>query len=135
MALPNSTNPRRQWARYTTNHGDFFAVKADRNWIANADSGLIAYGGAGPAFGSDPTFPTRVGRNRLRMGRGQNADTFQYTRWIVGTPTAAAGQGGYVYVSSAKGIAGAVNYNFVGLQDEHLLVAHDIPQAPENTGV
>jgi hypothetical protein len=133
--MPDSTNPRRQWARYTANNGDFFAVKADRNWIANSDSGLIAYGGGGPAFGADPVFPTKDGRNRLRKGLGQQSTTLQRTSWIVGSPTAAAGAPGYVFVSSAKGIAGAVNYDFVGLQEEHLLRAHNIPAAPESVGV
>jgi hypothetical protein len=133
--MPDSTNPRRQWARYTANNGDFYAVKADRNWIANSDSGLIAYGGGGPAFGTDPIFPEHVSRNRIRKGRGQNPDTLQFTSWVVGTTTAAAGAGDYVFVSSAKGIAGAVNYNFVGLQDEHLLKAHLISPAPESVGV
>jgi hypothetical protein len=133
--MPDSTNPRRQWARYTANNGGFWAVKADRSWIANSDSGLIAYGGGGPALGTDPVFPNKVGRNRIRKARGQNADTFQFTSWIVGSPTAAAGAPGYVFVSSAKGIAGAVNYAWVGLQEEHILRAHLITPAAESVGV
>ena len=118
-------------------------MKVQKSWGDNADSGFLAYGSGGRAFGDDPVFPMKVGRNRPRSilcelvatGIVQTTVGFRKTRARVGSNTAAAWTtNGYTFVSSAKGIAGAVDYQVVGYQDEHIMVAHAITQLPEPTG-
>lgn len=133
--MPDSTNTNRGWFRYTADDGSFFAIKTDKGWGANADSGLVAYGGGGPAFGDDPVFP-KVGRNRPRSITGEEAVTFRTTKRVVGTLAAAAWtNGGYVIVSGWKGIAGAANYVKQFRTNEHLMQAHAINSRPEAVGV
>lgn len=133
--MPDSTNTNRGWFRYTADDGSFFAVKTDKGWGASGDSGLIAYGGGGPAYGADPIFP-RNGRNHPRYITGEEAVTFRTTRRIVGALDATAWtDGGYTIVSGWKGIAGAANYVKQGRTEEHLGQAHAINSRPEAVGV
>jgi hypothetical protein len=140
--MPNSTNPNRQWYRYTDNHGNFWAMKVQANWGNNSDSGFLAYGTGGRSYGDDPVFPLNSGRNRPRAivcslvaSTGQTTVGYRKTRVRVGAPDAAAWTtAGYTFVSSAKGIAGAVNYQVESYQEEHILVAHSITSLPEPTG-
>jgi hypothetical protein len=142
--MPDSTNANRGWFRYTDNKGNHWAMKVQKNWGENSESGFVTYGGTGhPAYGDDPPFPLGIGRNRPRTilceliatGTVQTTVGFRKTRVRVGAATAEAWtNGAYVFESSAKGIAGAVNYQVVGYSDEHMLVAHPITQLPEPIG-
>jgi hypothetical protein len=141
--MPDSTNPNRRWYRYTDNGGRFWAMKVQANWGNNSDSGFLAYGTGGRSYGDDPVFPSNTGRNRPRAilceliatTAGNTTVGFRKTKVRVGTAACeAATNKGYVFESSAKGIAGSINYQRVGLQEEHILDAHPITALPEPNG-
>lgn len=132
--MPDATNPRRQYFRYTDNAGGHWAVKVDRNWGATANTGFVAYGGGGPAFGADPILE-RHGRFRPRTAVYFNADTKTYTKRVFGSPTATllTTQADLTY--GYMGIAGAATGKFQFLIDERIPRAHDVPLAAEAAGV
>lgn len=143
--MPDATNPRRQWFQYTDGLGRTWAVKVDKNWGNNADSGLVAYGGGGPALGSDLPFPVNSRRSRLRQGvykleaGGTSTNTtvgFATTKRVLGTSTAAAGVSGYVLTAGAEGIAGSVLYRLSHVIPPRDAIASSQPDPiPEPTGV
>lgn len=72
-----------KWYRYTADDGTFFAVKVDKTWGDDGDSGLGAYNVADPA----------ITRGRGFQPRGivlQDTVTGRTTFRVVGTATATA---------------------------------------------
>ncbi len=143
--MPNATNPRRQWFRYTRDNGLFFAVKVAADWGNNADSGLIAYGGAGPALGSDQPFPIHGRRNRIRQrvfvlqAGGTSLNTvvgFARTKRVMGTNTCTALGDTYVLTAGAEGVGGSVLYKGGAKVQERLARADTQPDPiPEPIGI
>lgn len=131
--MPDSTNARRQWFRYTDNGGKHWAVKVDRAWAADANNGFVAYGGGGPAFGADPVLIPH-GRIRLRGAVYYNATTRTYNKRRFGSATASnlTSQANLTY--GYMGIAGAATGVFQFPIGERIPVAHDVPLAPEAAG-
>jgi hypothetical protein len=119
-------------------------MKVDKNWGDDSDSGFLAYGTGGRAYGDDPVFPKNLGRNHPRAILcelvptldGNTQGGFRKTRRVVGAVTAAAWTtAGFTVVSSARGIPGAIDYQVVAYQSEHVMVAHPITVLPEPNGV
>jgi len=127
--MPDSTNANRGWYRYTDNKGGHWSMKVQKAWGDSGDSGFAAYNVA------DPVFPMTVGRNRPRAIICQHAASLRTTKVRVGSATATAWTTAYTFVSSAKGIAGAVNYDKIGEQEEHIIRAHTINSLAEPAGV
>jgi hypothetical protein len=130
--MPDSTNPNRGWFRYTDNAGGHWSMKVQKSWGESADSGFAAFNVA------DPVFPMHDSRNRPRAILCQNQNgilgagpTFRTTKVRVGSSAATAWTTDYTFVSSAKGIAGPVDYKRIGQQEEHILRAHSIVSLPE----
>jgi hypothetical protein len=132
--MPDATNSRRQYFRYTDNQGGHWAVKVDRNWGAGADNGFVAYGGGGPAFGSDPILE-RHGRFRPRTAVYFNQTTKTTNRRVFGSATAAALTSQADLTYGYMGIAGAATGVFQFLTPERIPRAHDVPLAAEAVSV
>ena len=133
--MPDSTNANRGWFRYTDNAGGHWSVKVQKAWGESGDSGFAAFNIADPVFGKNTS------RNRLRANTCENqnggeagAPTYRKTKVYCGTAGCTAFTTAYTFVSSAKGIAGAVDYVRIGQQEERILRAHAVASLPEPVG-
>jgi hypothetical protein len=91
-----------EYFRYTAQDGTFFAVRCDKTWGANAQSGLGARNAADPVW-------VESARNRTRKCVLQDPVSSRKTTRILGTAGAAAGVAGTIVVTSARGASG--NYS------------------------
>lgn len=97
--------------RYTADDGSFWAVKVDKDWGANAQSGLAARNAA------DPVWPSG-GRYRTRKCILQDAVSSRRTTRVLGTAAATAGVAGTAVVTVARGQTGSYTLTSLGLQAE-----------------
>jgi hypothetical protein len=112
------------WYRYTADAGSFWAVKVDKLWGDNVNSGLLA---RNPA---DPVWP-RSANYRLRKVIFQDAVSTRTTSRVLGTTGAAAGVPGFTQVSPVRGASGTYTLTSLGIQPEKRPKQHAIISKPE----
>jgi len=113
-----------KWYRYTADDGSFWAVKVDKTWGDDGDSGLAA---RDPA---DPVWP-RSANYRLRKVIFQDAVSSRTTSRVLGTVGAAAGVAGFTQVTKVRGSAGDLTLTSLGPQAEKRPKQHAIISKPE----
>lgn len=96
-----------EWFRYTANDATHFAVKCDKDWGANADSGLATYNAADPVWVASP-------RNRLRKVALQDTVSGRRTQRVAGTATAACLTPGATVTTVARGAGGTYTLTSLG---------------------
>lgn len=97
--------------RYTADDGSFWAMKVDKDWGGNAQSGLAARNAA------DPVWPHSQ-RYRARKCILQDSVSSRRTERILGTTGAAAGVPGTAVVTVARGAAGSYTLTSLGIVGE-----------------
>jgi hypothetical protein len=114
-----------KWYRYTADDGSFFALKVDKTWGDDADSGFAAFNAADPAITPNPSFrPRTITMQDLVSGR--------VTRLPVGTTTATAWTtSGYTTDRPVRGGAGTVEYTKIANNGERIRRPRTIINKPE----
>jgi len=113
-----------KWYRYTDDNGDFWAVKVDKTWGDDADSGLAARNAA------DPVWP-RSKNYRLRKAIMEDSVSSRVTTRVLGTAAAAGGVAGFTQLTKVRGSAGDLTLTTIGLQPEKRPKSHAIISKPE----
>jgi hypothetical protein len=115
-----------KWYRYTDNDGRTFAVKQDKTWGDDADSGLAAFNT------DDPVLPVSGARNHPRFVVLVDVLTGRTKKKVVGTLAAfAAIDGTFTQVFKEPGLAGDVTYSYYGKVNEHFSRVGPITSKPE----
>lgn len=113
-----------KWYRYTADDGSFWAVKVDKTWGDDADSGLAARNAA------DPVWP-RAKHYRLRKAIMQDAVSTRTTARVLGTAAAAGGVAGFTQTVKVRGSAGDLTLTTIGVQGERRPHQRAIISKPE----
>lgn len=114
-----------KWYRYTADDGTFWAVKCDKTWGDDADSGLSAYNAA------DPAVP-RGGGFRPRTITLQDAVSSRMTQRVVGTDSATAWTtSGFTQTVPVRGAGGALTLTKIANNGERIRRPRTIVSKPE----
>jgi hypothetical protein len=119
-------NLRWGWFRYTADDGSFWAIRADKEWGANVQSGLGAF------VQADPAWPSTK-RYRIRKCALVDPNTGIVTKRTIGTVAAAAGVRGTVVTDFVRGSAGLNTFNSTGLVNERRPKTKPIISPPDST--
>lgn len=101
------------WFRYTDDQGGHWAVKSDKDWGANAASGLATFNAA------DVPFPN-TGRYRVRRVQLIDPVSTRITRRPLGTLAASAGVRGATITTAARGATGTYTLTSQGIIGERI---------------
>lgn len=114
-----------KWYRYTADDGTFWAIKVDKTWGDDADSGLGAFNAADPAVTPHPGF-------RPRTVTLMDLVSSRVTQRIVGTTTALAWTtSGYAQAVPVRGGAGTVTLTKIRNNGEQIRRPRTIVSKPE----
>lgn len=114
-----------KWYRYTCDDGTFRAVKVDKTWGDDADSGLAAFNAADAAVTPNPSF-------RPRAVRMQDPVSTRISSLIVGSATAAAWTtAGFQQTRAVRGAGGTVTMTKIGNVGEKIRRPQAINSKPE----
>lgn len=110
---------------YTTDEGETFALKVDKTWGADADSGFTAFTPGTPAVTANASF-------RPRKVYLQDAVSGRVTQRVVGSPTAAAWtNASFTQAVPVRGGAGTVTLTKIGKLGERIRRPRAIVSKPE----
>lgn len=114
-----------KWYRYVADDGSNIALKTDKTWGDDADSGFTAFNAADPAITPGPSFrPRAIQMQDLVSGR--------VTKWPVGSATATAWTtSGYTQTRPVRGGAGTVTFTKIGNIGERIRRPRTIVSKPE----
>jgi hypothetical protein len=114
-----------KWYRYEADDGTFYALKVDKTWGDDADSGFAAFNAADAAVTPGPGFrPRSVTLQDLVSGRT--------TRRYVGAPDATAWTtSGFTQAVPVRGGAGTVTLTKIGNNGERIRRPRTIINKPE----
>jgi len=113
-----------KWYRYTANDGSFWAIKVDKLWGDDADSGLAA------ANAADPVWP-KSSNYSPRKVIFQDLVSSRTTSRVLGTAAAAAGVPGFTQTTPVRGASGVLTLTSLGIQGEKRPKQHAIISKPE----
>jgi hypothetical protein len=114
-----------KWYRYTADDGSFYAVKVDKTWGDNADSGFAAFNAVDPAPSPGHGFTPR-------SATYQDAVSSRMTKRYIGSPTADAWTtSGHTVVSPVRGGAGTVTLTKIQNNGEKIRRPRTIISKPE----
>lgn len=114
-----------KWYRYTADDGSFWAVKVDKTWGDDADSGLGAFNAADPAI-------SRGGGFQPRTITLQDAVSTRTTQRVVGTTTATAWTtSGFTQTVPVRGQDGTVTLTKIANNGEKIRRPRAIVSKPE----
>lgn len=113
------------WYRYTCDDGTFRAMKVDKTWGADADSGFTAFNAADAAV-------TRGGSFRPRQIVLQDAVSTRTTTRVVGAADAAAWTTpGFTQTVGVRGAGGALTMTKIANVGERIRRPRAIVSKPE----
>ena len=114
-----------KWYRYEADDGSFYAVKVDKTWGDDADSGFTAYNAADPAPSPGHGFTPRT----ITL---QDTVSGRMTRRVVGAPDAAAWTtSGFTQAVPVRGGAGTVTLTKIANNGEKIRRPRTIISKPE----
>jgi hypothetical protein len=114
-----------KWYRYTADDGTFFALKVNKTWGDDVDSGFTAFNTADPAIAPSPSF-------RPRSILMQDVVSGRVTKWPVGTTAAAAWTtSGFTQTAPVRGGIGTVTFTKIGNVGERVRRPRTIISKPE----
>lgn len=119
-----------KWYRYVSNDGRNFAVKVDKTWGDDGDSGLAAFNTA------DPVLEVSGARSRPRKVVLVDLLTGRTIERVVGTVAAFnAITGSFTLDVNEPGLAGVVTYSYKAKRDERIAGPGNIVSKPEPSTV
>lgn len=114
-----------KWYRYTADDGSFIALKVNKTWGDDADSGFEAYNAADPAITPGPAF-------RPRSIVMQDAVSGRVTKWPVGASDATAWTtSGFTQTTVVRGGVGTLTLTKIQNVGEKIRRPRTIISKPE----
>ena len=114
-----------KWYRYTCDDGTFRAVKVNKTWGDDADSGFSAYNAADAAVSPGPSF-------RPRAVVMQDSVSGRKTVWRCGSPAATAfTTAGFTQTTVVRGGVGTITLTKIGNLGEYIRRPRTIISLPE----
>ena len=114
-----------KWYRYECDDGSFIALKVNKTWGDDADSGFAAFDASDPAISPGPSFrPRSITMQDLVSGR--------VTKWPVGAADATAWTtSGFTQTAAIRGGAGTVTFTKIANNGERIRRPRTIISKPE----